>query len=106
MASRDRPPDESPEAQLVRARERLAVIDAYVVALTRRAEVLQLAADAPTVEDARREIAALLDIRELHATAILDMQVRRLAVAERQKILDEQAELRAFISERGGADRP
>ena len=35
----------------------------------------------------------LLDVDEIQATAILDMQLRRLAALERQKIIDELAEI-------------
>ncbi len=55
--------------------------------------------NASTVEEAQAAIMDLLGIGPFHATAILDMQVRRLAATERQKILDEQVELRAFIRE-------
>ena len=41
----------------------------------------------------------LLDIDELQAKAILDMQLRRLAALERQKIKDQHAELEAMIAE-------
>ena len=41
----------------------------------------------------------LLDIDEIQATAILDMQLRRLAALERQRILDELAEIEARIAD-------
>ena len=41
----------------------------------------------------------LLDIDEIQATAILDMQLRRLAALERQRLQDEFAELEAEIAE-------
>ena len=42
---------------------------------------------------------ALLEIDELQANAILDMQLRRLAALERQKIIDRLAELEAIIAD-------
>ena len=44
----------------------------------------------------------LLDIDEIQATAILDMQLRRLAALERQKIIDELAEIEVEIAELQG----
>ena len=41
----------------------------------------------------------LLDVDEIQATAILDMQLRRLAALERQRILDELAEIEARIAD-------
>ena len=42
---------------------------------------------------------ALLEIDEIQASAILDMQLRRLAALERQKIIDEYDELMAKIAD-------
>ena len=44
----------------------------------------------------------LLDIDEIQATAILDMQLRRLAALERQRIIDELAEIEAEIADLQG----
>ena len=41
----------------------------------------------------------LLDVDEIQATAILDMQLRRLAALERQKIIDEATELERLIAD-------
>jgi DNA gyrase subunit A len=51
------------------------------------------------VEDAREGLIALLEIDELQATAILNMQLRRLAALERQKIIDRFEELQALIED-------
>ncbi len=45
----------------------------------------------PTVDDARQGLIRLLEIDEIQATAILDMQLRRLAALERQRIVDRLA---------------
>ena len=52
-----------------------------------------------TVEVARSGLMRLLDIDELQANAILEMQLRRLAALERQKIQDQAAELEQRIEE-------
>ena len=52
-----------------------------------------------TTDDARDGLMELLEIDELQADAILDMQLRRLAALERQKILDRHAELEAQIAD-------
>jgi DNA gyrase subunit A len=62
-------------------------------------EVIALIRRSPTVEEARAGLIALLDIDELQANAILDMQLRRLAALERQKILDRLAELEREIAD-------
>jgi len=51
------------------------------------------------VEEARAGLMQLLEIDEVQATAILDMQLRRLAALERQKIIDEYNELTVLIAE-------
>ncbi|MCY7288758.1 MAG: DNA gyrase subunit A, partial [Cryobacterium sp.] len=52
-----------------------------------------------TVDDAREGLMALLDVDRLQADAILTMQLRRLAALERQKIIDQAAELELQIVE-------
>ena len=52
-----------------------------------------------TVEDARDGLIALLEIDELQAQAILDMQLRRLAALERQKIIEQHDEQQAIIDD-------
>ncbi len=62
-------------------------------------EVIALIRRSPTVEEARVGLIQLLDIDEIQATAILDMQLRRLAALERQKIIDELAKIELEIAE-------
>jgi DNA gyrase subunit A len=71
-----------------------------VKALDALDEVIALIRRSPDADEARTGLMALLDIDEVQANAILDMQLRRLAALERQKIIDE---LRAA---RGGDRRP
>ena len=56
-------------------------------------EVIALIRRSPDVDDARQGLIELLEIDELQANAILDMQLRRLAALERQKIIDDLAEI-------------
>src|SRR5690606_19905161 len=68
-------------------------------ALAMRDEVIALIRRSPTVEDARNGLIQLLDVDEIQATAILDLQLRRLAALERQRILDELAEIELRIAD-------
>jgi DNA gyrase subunit A len=62
-------------------------------------EVIALIRRSPDVEEARTGLMALLEIDEIQANAILEMQLRRLAALERQKIMDRLAELEALIAD-------
>ena len=64
-----------------------------VKALDALDEVIALIRRSPDVEEARTGLMELLEIDEIQAQAILDMQLRRLAALERQKIMDRLAEL-------------
>ncbi|MEX0429293.1 DNA gyrase subunit A [Nocardioides sp. DS6] len=70
-----------------------------VKALDMLDEVIALIRRSPEVDDARQGLIALLDIDEIQANAILDMQLRRLAALERQKIIDRLAELERIIAD-------
>ncbi len=80
--------------------ERLAHVQrGYVKALDALDEVIALIRRSPEVDDAREGLMALLEIDEIQANAILDMQLRRLAALERQKIIDRLAELELVIAD-------
>jgi DNA gyrase subunit A len=80
--------------------ERLAhVWRGYVKALDALDEVIALIRRSPDVDQARTGLMELLDIDEVQAQAILDMQLRRLAALERQKIIDRLAELELVIAD-------
>ncbi|MFN8170887.1 MAG: DNA gyrase subunit A [Candidatus Nanopelagicales bacterium] len=85
--------------RLRKAQERAHILRGYLKALDALDEVIALIRASATVEDARAGLMELLDIDELQATAILDMQLRRLAALERQKIIDEFDELQARIAD-------
>ncbi len=75
------------------------ILRGYIKALDALDEVIALIRRSPTVDDARTGLMDLLDVDELQANAILTMQLRRLAALERQKILDQAAELERLIAE-------
>jgi DNA gyrase subunit A len=85
--------------RLRKAEERAHILRGLVKALDALDEVIALIRRSPTVEDARAGLMTLLDIDEIQATAILDMQLRRLAALERQKIVDELAKIEIEIAE-------
>src|SRR5690606_32862180 len=62
-------------------------------------EVIALIRRSPDAEQARNGLMELLDVDELQAQAILNLQLRRLAALQRQEILDKHAELEAVITE-------
>ncbi|MDH6277865.1 DNA gyrase subunit A [Aurantimicrobium minutum] len=85
--------------RLRKAEERMHILKGYLAALDALDEVIALIRKSSTVEDARDSLIAFLKIDELQARAILEMQLRRLAALERQKIIDEANELEAQITE-------
>ena len=62
-------------------------------------DVIALIRRSPDVDEARTGLMELLEIDEVQAQAILDMQLRRLAALERQKIMDRLAELETIIAD-------
>ncbi|MDE8667775.1 DNA gyrase subunit A [Pseudarthrobacter sp. H3Y2-7] len=85
--------------RLRKAEEEAHILRALLKALDMLDEVIALIRASNTTEAARDGLMQLLDIDELQARAILDMQLRRLAALERQKIQDRHTELEALIAE-------
>ncbi|NUU26408.1 MAG: DNA gyrase subunit A [Streptomycetaceae bacterium] len=85
--------------RLRKAEERAHILIALLKALDAIDEVIALIRASQTVEIARNGLIGLLEIDEIQANAILEMQLRRLAALERQKITDEYDELMAKIAE-------
>jgi DNA gyrase subunit A len=85
--------------RLRKAEERAHILRGLVKALDALDEVIALIRASETVEVARSGLIDLLDVDEIQAQAILDMQLRRLAALERQKIVDELAELENYIAD-------
>ncbi|MBK5237959.1 MAG: DNA gyrase subunit A [Actinomycetales bacterium] len=85
--------------RLRKAEERMHILRAYLAALAVLDDVIALIRKSNSVEDARDGLISLLKIDELQARAILELQLRRLAALETQKIMDEAAELEGQITE-------
>ena len=85
--------------RLRKAEEDAHIQRGYVKALDALDEVIALIRRSPDVEQARDGLIELLDIDEEQAMAILNMQLRRLAALERQKIIDRLAELERIIAD-------
>lgn len=85
--------------RLAKAQERLHILQGYLAALDALDEVIALIRRSPTAEDARVGLMDFLKVDEVKADAILALQLRRLAALERQKILDEHAELEAKVAD-------
>ncbi len=85
--------------RLRKAEERAHILRGYVKALDALDEVIALIRASETVDVARDGLMQLLDVDEIQAQAILDMQLRRLAALERQKIIDELAEIEREIAD-------
>jgi DNA gyrase subunit A len=83
--------------RLKKAEERAHILRGYLKALDALDAVIALIRKSQTVDDARDGLMKLLKIDELQARAILNMQLRQLAALERQKIIDEAAELEKEI---------
>lgn len=85
--------------RLRKANERAHILRGLVKALDALDEVIALIRRSQTVDIARQGLIELLDIDEIQAQAILDMQLRRLAALERQKIIDDLAKIEAEIAD-------
>jgi DNA gyrase subunit A len=82
-----------------KAAARAHILEGLLIALDNLDEVIALIRGSDTVDIARTELMRRFDLSELQATAVLDMQLRRLAALEREKIADEHRELLALIGE-------
>ncbi|GAA1881601.1 DNA gyrase subunit A [Paeniglutamicibacter psychrophenolicus] len=85
--------------RLRKAEEEAHILRGLLKALDALDEVIALIRRSNTTEAARDGLMELLSIDELQARAILDMQLRRLAALERQKIQDRHSELELEIAE-------
>ena len=85
--------------RLAEALKRLHILEGYLKALDQLDAVIALIRRSPTVDAARTGLMELLDIDEDQANAILEMQLRRLAALERQKIVDEYEEKAALVAD-------
>jgi DNA gyrase subunit A len=85
--------------RLRKAEERAHILRGLVKALDLLDEVIALIRRAPSADEAKSGLMQLLDVDDVQATAILDMQLRRLAALERQRIIDQLAEIEIEITD-------
>ena len=75
------------------------ILRGYLKALDALDDVIALIRKSPTVEEAKDGLMKLLGVDDDQALAILNLQLRRLAALERQKIIDQASELEKMIAE-------
>lgn len=85
--------------RLVKANERAHILRGLVKALDALDEVIALIRASATVDVARTGLIELLEIDDIQSQAILDMQLRRLAALERQKIVEDLSKIEAEIAD-------
>jgi len=84
---------------LRKAQDRMHIVRALLKAIDQIDAVIALIRASESANAARQGLMDLLDIDEIQAIAILDLQLRRLAALERQALIDEYEELLAQITE-------
>jgi len=77
------------EFELKAAQARLHILDGLLIAVNNIDEVIQLIKKSKSADDAKKNLMERFKLSELQSTAILDMQLRRLAALEREKLEDE-----------------
>src|SRR5215211_2222380 len=85
--------------ELRKAQERAHILEGLLIALDHLDEVINLIRNAESADVARTQLMERYSLSEIQATAILDMQLRRLAALERRKLQEEYAELQTRIAE-------
>ena len=86
------------EYQLGRARDRAHIVEGLLKALDAIDAIIETIRGSQDVETARNNLVQQFDLSEIQAQAILDMQLRRLAALERQKLDEEYNDLLATIA--------
>ncbi len=86
------------EYQLGKARERAHILEGLRIALQFLDEVIRTIRASDSAEAARGALVSQFGLSEVQAQAILDMQLRRLAALERQRIEDEYLEISTRIA--------
>ena len=84
---------------LRKAQDRAHILRALLKAIDRIDEVIALIRGSASAHDAQQGLMTLLEIDEIQAQAILDMQLRRLAALERQALTTEFEELMTKIAD-------
>ena len=87
------------EFDLKKAKARLHVLEGLRIAIDNLDEVIALIRASADVDEARSNLMTRFDLSEIQAQAILDMQLRRLAALEREKIENEYNELLKIVAD-------
>ena len=87
------------EHLLKAAKERAHIVEGLRLAIDRLDEVIEIIRSSADAATARTNLVQQLDLTEVQASAILDMQLRRLAALEREKLEEEYRDLQKRIAE-------
>ena len=87
------------EFDLKKARERAHILKGYVIALDNIDEVVEILKKSPNVQEGKEALMERFGLDELQADAIVKMRLGQLTGLERDKILNELAELEQKIAE-------
>jgi DNA gyrase subunit A len=82
---------------LTAAKKRAHILEGYKIALDNLDAVIKTIRESQTQEEAKQNLIARFGLSEIQSTAILDMQLRRLAALEREKIENEYNEIKKLI---------
>ena len=85
------------EFELRKARERAHILEGLRIALANLDAIIALIRNAPDAETAKTQLMGWYALTDVQAQAILDMQLRRIAALERERIENEYKELQAAI---------
>lgn len=83
---------------LDKARHRAHILEGLLIALNNLDDVIDTIRKSPDADVAKERLISRFKLSEIQAQAILDMQLRRLAALERQKIEDEYKQIQAQIA--------
>lgn len=86
------------EFELRQAKARLHILEGLKIAVENLDAVIKTIRESKTQEDAKNNLMTKFKLSEIQATAILDLQLRRLAALERQKIEDEYQMVKETIA--------
>jgi len=84
--------------ELEKLRQRAHILMGLLKAVSNIDAVIQTIRQAADADEARSQLMSRFELTEVQATAILDMQLRRLAALERQKLQDEYDQVQARIA--------
>jgi len=85
--------------ELTEAKKRAHILEGLKIALDNLDAVIKTIRESKTQEDAKKNLIERFKLSDIQATAILDMQLRRLAALEREKIEKEYQEIKKLIDQ-------